>query len=169
MRKPSFLVLLTVALVAAAAEVVDFALPDLRGNVHHLSDYRGKWVVVNYWATWCPPCLEEIPELVRFHEKHKGTDAVVLGVNFEDVDPDYLNDFVESYLISYPVLRAQGRDAMLGPIPGMPTTYLVSPDGEVIARNVGPVTGATLEKFIEGLTRGQDSSATLLRERYTGG
>ena len=60
-------------------------MPDLSGKMRSLEDYRGKWVIVNYWATWCPPCQEEIPDLVDFHDSHKDTDAVVLGVNFEDI------------------------------------------------------------------------------------
>jgi hypothetical protein len=93
----------------AAAEAVDFRLDGLDGREHRLSDYRGKWVVVNYWATWCPPCLEEMPELEIFHNAHRES-ALVLG---------------------------------------MPTTYLVSPAGEVVARQVGTVTREMLERFIE--------------------
>ena len=61
--------------VRADSELVDFSLPDAAGQEHRLSDYRGKWVVINFWATWCGPCMVEIPELVRFHERHQDDDA----------------------------------------------------------------------------------------------
>ena len=131
------------------AEPVDFNLPDMQGVEHKLSDYKGKWVVVNYWATWCPPCLTEIPELVDFHEDHKERDAVVLGVNFEDISLNGLKQFSEEYFMNYPVLQTKpGPSSALGPIPGLPTTYLVSPSGEVVARQVGPVTAKLINDFI---------------------
>jgi len=134
---------------AAVAEPVDFELEDINGVKHHLSDYRGKWVVVNYWATWCPPCLDEIPELVDFHEQHKDTDAVVLGISFEDVSVKKLRRFVDEYFINYPVLRSKpGPSGELGDIPGLPTTYLISPEGEIIARQVGSVTAKLITDFI---------------------
>jgi thiol-disulfide isomerase/thioredoxin len=133
----------------ARAEPVDFELPDIRGKQHKLSDFRGKWVLVNYWATWCPPCLEELPELVIFHETHKDDDAVVIGVNFEDVGTEKLSKFISDYSMSYLVLRSKpGPGSALGPIPGLPTSYLINPQGEVIAQKVGPVTGRSIEKFI---------------------
>lgn len=140
----------TLLLAAAVwAEPVDYSLPDLQGKTHDLADYRGKWVIVNYWATWCPPCQEEIPELVDFHERHKDADAVVIGVNFEDIDVEQLSSFVDSYLISYPVLRSEPLPATpLGPIPGLPTTYIIAPDGSPVARQVGPVTGKQLDDYI---------------------
>ncbi len=134
---------------AARAEAVDFSLPDMNGKMYKLSDYRGKWVVVNYWATWCPPCLSEIPELVAFHEDHKDTDAVVLGVNFESISAKGLQQFSEEYFMNYPVLLSKpGPDSALGPIPGLPTTYLISPEGEIVARQVGEITAKLITDFI---------------------
>ncbi len=135
--------------LSAQAETAEFTLLDVQGVKHNLSDYRGKWVVVNYWATWCPPCLTEIPELVDFHEDRKDKDAVVLGVNFEDISHNALKQFSEEYFMNFPVLRSKpGPDSALGPIPGLPTTYLVSPEGEVVARQVGPVTAELIAEFI---------------------
>lgn len=132
------------------AEPADFTLPSIDGKQHKLSDYRGKWVVVNYWATWCPPCLTEIPELVDFHEDHKDKDAVVLGVNFEDIGSNGLKRFTEEYFINYPILLTKpAPSSALGVIPGLPTTYLVSPEGEVVARQVGPVTAKLIAEFIK--------------------
>ena len=137
----------------AQAEPADFTLPDMENQQHKLSDYRGKWVVVNYWATWCPPCLTEIPELVDFHEDHKDKDAVVLGVNFEDIGLEGLKRFSEEYFMNYPVLRSKpGASSELGVIPGLPTTYLVSPQGEIVARQVGPVTSKSIAEYIKELS-----------------
>jgi thiol-disulfide isomerase/thioredoxin len=138
------------ASVAVMAEPVDFTLPDLDGKPRSLSEFRGKWVIVNYWATWCPPCLEEIPDLVDFHERHKDDDAVVIGINYEEVNQEYLRDFVESHFMSYPVLRMEPAPVTeLGPVLGLPTTYIISPEGERIARQEGPVTGDAIESYLQ--------------------
>ncbi|HHH39016.1 MAG TPA: TlpA family protein disulfide reductase [Sedimenticola sp.] len=133
----------------ALAEAVDFTLPDVEGTQRRLSEFRGKWVLVNYWATWCPPCLEELPELEVFHNNHKDRDAVVLGVNMERIGSERLRAFVEEQFLSFPVLHtAPAPRTPLGPVPALPTSYLISPRGEVVARQVGPVTAEMIEKFI---------------------
>ena len=105
--------------------------------------------MVNYWATWCPPCLDEIPDLVEFHEKHKDRDAVVLGVNFEDVESQYLHQFIEENFISYPVFTADpSANTPFGPVYGLPSTFLVSPAGELVASRTGSVTLEDLEGAI---------------------
>jgi len=131
------------------AEVGNFTLPDINGNKVNLSDYRGKWVVVNYWATWCPPCLTEIPELIAFHDDHQKKDAIVLGVAFEDIKLPELKEFVEEYFISYPILvQKPAAKSDLGVITGLPTSFLIGPTGEIVAQQTGPVTAKLIEDFI---------------------
>ncbi len=147
MRILIFLITL-ISTTANAGDVVDFTLPDLSGKPVSLSDFRGKWVVVNYWATWCPPCLEEIPDLVDLYENNRDT-LVVLGIDHEEVNDEYLKEFVESHLITYPVLRSTPDPVTpLGPVLGLPTTYIISPKGEAMARQEGPVTREAIEKYI---------------------
>lgn len=128
----------------------EFTLTDIEGKAHKLTDYRGRWVVINYWATWCPPCREEIPELVLFHENHKDRDAVVLGINMEQVSPAALREFVDQNFMTYPVLPGKPNMETVGPVPGLPTTYLISPDGRLAARQVGMVTAEGIESYING-------------------
>lgn len=135
---------------SAYAQPPDFTLPDLKGQSHSLSQYRGKWVLVNYWATWCPPCLEELPELEVFHSRSAGK-AVVLGVNMEAIAEEELQSFVEDQFLSFPVLVASERPRraqLVGPVEGLPTSYLVAPSGEVVARQVGRITAEAIDGFI---------------------
>jgi thiol-disulfide isomerase/thioredoxin len=144
--------LLLPAMVYAAG--IEFSSTDLNGKVHRLSDYKGKWVIVNYWATWCPPCLDEIPELVEFHDKHSERDAVVLGVNYESIDDDYLKTFIEEFFVSYPILRADlNRAPPFGRLYGLPTTFVVSPDGKLVETRTGSVD----MKWLEAVVKSNDS------------
>ena len=134
----------------STAAPVDFSMTGLNGKNYKLSDYRGKWVVVNYWATWCPPCAEEIPELNRYHKKHHNKDAMVLGVNFEHQDLDYVRDFMKEFDVSYPVLIT--RDSIttpFGQLVGLPTTYLVNPEGELVISHMGAVSVEMLESWMK--------------------
>ncbi|RMG28458.1 MAG: TlpA family protein disulfide reductase [Gammaproteobacteria bacterium] len=143
------LLALCVTVAGAAPRRPEFALRDLQGKVHRLSDYRGKWVIVNYWATSCPPCRREIPELSRFHDAHKDRDAVVLGLDHEEMPDLWLKEFVRQMKPSYPILKAGSATLTpFGPVRVLPTTFIVRPDGTLLGRHQGMVTAEALERFL---------------------
>jgi thiol-disulfide isomerase/thioredoxin len=134
---------------AVADGKIVFSFPDIHGKVHTQSEYAGKWVVVNYWATSCGPCLKEIPELVAFHKRHQDRDVVLLGVDFEDIHLSWLKDFMDSVSMNYTVLRSDTeQETPFGTLVALPTTFIVSPSGELVARQTGAVTAADLETYI---------------------
>lgn len=142
-------VLLLALAIPFSALAIDMPLTDINGNKVNLASYQGKWVVVNYWATWCPPCIVEMPELQSFHDEHVNKDAIVIGINTELIGKQQLQSFLEDYFITYPVFRSKPtQQSELGLIPGLPTTFLVTPEGEVVARQVGPVTRDMIEQFM---------------------
>ena len=156
-RGLSFLtLLLMLSATWAVAETAELSFPGLDGKVHKLSDYRGKWVLVNYWATWCPPCLQELPELEVFHNNNAGTRAVVLGVNMEDISAERLRSFVEEQFLSFPIVLATANPTQsIGPVVGLPTSFLVTPEGKVVARQDGPITAEAIERYIDRFEAGR--------------
>ena len=139
-----FLVICSSAVAAA-----DFSFRDIAGKQHNLVDYRGKWVLVNFWATWCPPCLKEIPDLMALHDEHKNKDLVVIGIATDYNSPKLVTDFVRDHRISYPVVL--GNDAIVaqvGRVEGLPMTYMFNPQGKMVAYNVGALTQKAVEGYI---------------------
>jgi thiol-disulfide isomerase/thioredoxin len=132
----------------ASLPVQAFSLVDSKGKTHTLAQYKGKWVLVNFWATWCPPCLEEIPDLVALHENKKNK-LVVLGVAMDYKDPKQVLQFADQLMVSYPIILGdQKTAAQIGVIPGLPTTYLYNPEGKMVAYNVGALTREAVERYI---------------------
>jgi thiol-disulfide isomerase/thioredoxin len=150
MRKFSLL-LLTLAVLATgsatSASSADFVLTDSNGRAHRLSDYRGKWLIVNFWATWCPPCLEEIPDLVALKESRK--DIQILGVAMEFQDSRQVLQFAEGMFVNYPIILGSNKDAdQVGPVPGLPTTFFFNPKGKLVKRQVGKITRKQIDELI---------------------
>jgi len=127
----------------------EFAFKDTHGQVQRLSDYRGKWVLVNFWATWCPPCLEEIPDLVSLHNAHKDTDLVVIGIALDYSSSKGVMEFAEQHAISYPiVLGTHKMAAQVGEVEALPTTYLFDPTGKPAGHQEGAITRDSVEEYI---------------------
>lgn len=135
--------------MAGLAAATGFAFQDTQGQKHSLAGYKGKWVLVNFWATWCPPCLEEIPDLIALHDKHKDKDLVVLGVAMDYRSAQQVKEFADQMFVSYPViLGTRDSAAQVGSISGLPTTYLFNPQGKMVAYNVGAITRKAVESYI---------------------
>jgi thiol-disulfide isomerase/thioredoxin len=143
------LVALLVTALPAHAEPVDFTLSDLDGRSVSLSDYRGKWVVINFWASWCSPCIRELPELARFQADHQ--DAQVIGINFEETTAAESLDFLARFdlNLNFPNLKIGDSPLVpFEPLEGLPTTVIVDPDGMLVERHMGTVTAASLAEII---------------------
>jgi thiol-disulfide isomerase/thioredoxin len=145
------LVLATPGFVAAydSEKPVDFELQRLHGEKMRLSELRGGWVVLNYWATWCAPCRKEIPDLSALHSARD--DITVLGLAFEDTDLENFDEFLEEFNPSYPVLLV---DVYAPPEPFgaprvLPTTIILNPEGYPVKTYLGPVTREAIETFID--------------------
>jgi thiol-disulfide isomerase/thioredoxin len=134
---------------AGQSDLVDFKLTDFSGQEHVLSDYRDRWVIVNFWATWCGPCIKEIPELIRFQNEHHPR-AQVLGINFEQTALKEIQRYIDELQINYPVLRIDNEPLVpFEPLKGLPTTFLVTPQGKIVYRHLGPLSGEQLKRWSE--------------------
>lgn len=130
---------------------VDFGLQQLGGGEVLLSDYRGEWVVVNYWATWCAPCRKEIPELSRLHVERD--DVTVLGLAYEELEDSEFYAFLEDFDVTYPLLKVDVYDPPkpFGAPVALPTTIILDRQGRAVKAFLGPVTREAIEQYIDSV------------------
>jgi thiol-disulfide isomerase/thioredoxin len=133
----------------------DFELTDVRtGKKVRLSDYRGKAVLLNFWATWCPPCKEEIPMFIDLQKQYAGEGLVILGVAMDDSGQKEIAGFANQMSMNYPVLL--GTDAVsneYGNVDALPTTFYIGRDGRIVNRIFGLVGPGEVEENIKAALR----------------
>lgn len=130
----------------------EFKLPNPDGEMVSLSDFTGKVVVLNFWATWCALCRIEIPFLIDLYSRYRSRQVVVIGVALDAAGPEVLKDFVEQAGINYPVLIGGDKvSSDYGGIFGVPTTFMINRQGMIAQRHVGVAEEALLEQEVLAL------------------
>jgi len=131
------------------AEQPSLKLPTVDGQAYDLSAHRGKWVVVNFWATWCAPCLKEMPELSALHAMRSNVEVV--GLAYEDIELAEMQAFLKEHPVAYPIaiVDTYQPPADFAVPRGLPMSYLIGPDGKVAKQFLGPVEARDIEAAIQ--------------------
>ncbi len=129
----------------------EFKLPDINGKTISLSDFKGKVVIVDFWATWCSPCKMEIPGFVKLQEKYKD-DLVVIGISLDQNGPQTVVPFAKDYKINYHIVYGNGETVKnYGGVSGIPTTFVIDRKGKIQRKYVGYRADSVFDRDIQEL------------------
>lgn len=133
---------------AAIGDAVKLRVDTLDGKGFDLARHRGRWVLVNYWATWCGPCLEEMPELSALDAMREHIQ--VIGLAYEEIEPDEMRAFLGKHPVVYPIaiVDVTAPPAVFEVPRGLPVSHLIGPDGKLVKSFLGPVTASQIEAVI---------------------
>jgi thiol-disulfide isomerase/thioredoxin len=124
-------------------------LQNIDGHEITLKSLKGKWVYINYWASWCAPCLHEIPEINHFYQQYKNKNIMVFGVNYDGLPLEQQRELIQKYQLSYPSLGIDPADALkLGDIKGVPVTFIFNPEGKLFDIKYGEQTIKSLSAYL---------------------
>lgn len=132
----------------------DFELTTLEGKKVKLSDYKGKKVILNFWATWCPPCRAEMPDMEEFYSTYKDKDIVILGVNLtkSEQEESVVREFIKSYGITYPIpLDVESSVAETYQVSAIPTSYFIDTKGVIREKIVGPMDFDMMKSILDSI------------------
>ncbi|NOZ63823.1 MAG: TlpA family protein disulfide reductase [Caldiserica bacterium] len=137
---------------AQEKQAADFALKNLQGEIVKLSDFQGKVIILNFWATWCPPCRKEIPFFVELQKKYGEKGLQVIGISIDRGGVKVLKRFAKKYEINYPVLLADSEvTKKYGGIVGIPTTFIINQKGGIVKKFIGYREKAIFESEVKQL------------------
>ena len=127
----------------------DFSLTDITGHPLRLSDYRGKVGILDFWATWCEPCKQEIPHFIDFENKYSAQGLAIMGISMDDSEPP-VRDFQKQYKMNYPVAVGTSQLAdQYGGILGLPITFIIDRQGRILARHIGATNISIIESEVQ--------------------
>jgi len=129
-----------------------FTLQDLNGKPVSLSDFKGKVVILDFWATWCPPCVIEIPHFIELYEQYKDQGFAMVGISLDSAGISVVKSFARKYQINYPILMTDGQvDRVYGGITAIPTTFVIDSAGNIRRKYIGYRDKAVFEADIKAL------------------
>ena len=150
--KPAQTVVDTTPSASEKKTAPDFTLTDLNGKNVSLTEFRGKIVILDFWATWCPPCILEIPHFIELQDKYRDMGFAMVGISLDQAGIEVVKTFAQKYKINYPILMNDGQvHIAYGGISSIPTTFVIDPAGNIRKKYIGYIEKTVFEEDIKTL------------------